>query len=115
MQRMGKTSGKQPKSKTLGVPSAKRSRKPKPARCLWCGEPIDGKFAKQFCNFVCLGLAFRERMERQAMAAGEPPLPDRPTECLPGTPGKVEVLAERFRKGQSLWHPQDAHFQPTAY
>ncbi len=64
---------------------------------------------------MCLALAYRDRMERKDRSRGEPPLPPRPTEQLPGTPGKVEVLAERFRKGQSLWHPQDAHFQPTAY
>lgn len=34
--------------------------------------------------------------------------PDEPTEHPPASPEKVDVLAERARLGQSLWHPQDA-------
>lgn len=35
-------------------------------------------------------------------------LPDCATVCLPGTPGKVEVLAERARRQEELFHPADA-------
>lgn len=31
-----------------------------------------------------------------------------PTEAAPGTPEKMEVLAERARRRQRLWHPLDA-------
>jgi hypothetical protein len=31
-----------------------------------------------------------------------------PTSALPGTREKVEVLTDRARRGQVLWHPQDA-------
>jgi limonene-1,2-epoxide hydrolase len=31
-----------------------------------------------------------------------------PTQALPGTEEKVEILAERARLGLSLWHPRDA-------
>jgi len=31
-----------------------------------------------------------------------------PTDALPGTPEKIEVLEERARRGQALWHPLDA-------
>jgi hypothetical protein len=31
-----------------------------------------------------------------------------PTQAAPGTPEKVDVLAERARLGLSLWHPHDA-------
>lgn len=31
-----------------------------------------------------------------------------PTAALPGTSEKVDILAERARRGLSLWHPQDA-------
>lgn len=31
-----------------------------------------------------------------------------PTEHLPGTKGKVQVLMERARRGEDLWHPEDA-------
>lgn len=33
-----------------------------------------------------------------------------PTTALPGTPEKVEVLAQRFARGESLHHPDDARF-----
>ena len=29
------------------------------------------------------------------------------TVALPGTPEKLDVLAERLRKGLPLWHPSD--------
>jgi hypothetical protein len=35
-------------------------------------------------------------------------LPVTPTVALPGTPEKVEILAQRARLRQSLWHPEDA-------
>jgi hypothetical protein len=35
-------------------------------------------------------------------------VPDAPTDALPGSPEKVRVLAERFRRGDALWHPLDA-------
>jgi hypothetical protein len=35
-------------------------------------------------------------------------LPGAPTTALPGTPEKVEVLIQRARLRQSLWHPADA-------
>lgn len=31
----------------------------------------------------------------------------RPTKALPGTKGKIRVLARRFQLGQNLWHPLD--------
>jgi hypothetical protein len=39
---------------------------------------------------------------------GEPRLPPTPTDALPGSPEKVEVLMERAHLGVALWHPQDA-------
>lgn len=39
--------------------------------------------------------------------APPPPLPDLPTTALPGTEEKVNVLAERARLGETLWHPLD--------
>jgi hypothetical protein len=40
-----------------------------------------------------------------------------PTEALPGTESKLEVLGERLRQGLPLWHPNDRrHYseQPDA-
>ncbi len=31
------------------------------------------------------------------------------TRAMPGTPDKLDVLAERVRLGQPLWHPADRH------
>jgi hypothetical protein len=39
---------------------------------------------------------------------GQTVLAARPTTAAPGSPEKVEVLAERARLGLSLWHPLDA-------
>jgi hypothetical protein len=39
---------------------------------------------------------------------GPAPLPETPTEALPGSPEKLAILAERARRKQSLWHPADA-------
>jgi len=39
------------------------------------------------------------------------PLPDEPTDALPGTEAKVEVMRARFAERQSLWHPEDARGQ----
>lgn len=32
----------------------------------------------------------------------------RPTDAPPGTRAKLEVMAERVRKGWPLWHPEDS-------
>lgn len=37
----------------------------------------------------------------------------KPTSELPGSEGKVRVLIERARSGQSLWHPLDATNDPA--
>lgn len=39
---------------------------------------------------------------------GQPPLPDEPTDALPGSEEKIRVLMERAAKGQALFHPDDA-------
>jgi hypothetical protein len=31
------------------------------------------------------------------------------TKALPGTDEKLEILAERVRRGLPLWHPSDRH------
>jgi hypothetical protein len=39
---------------------------------------------------------------------GKVALPHAPTSAMPGSPEKVEVLAQRARLRQNLWHPLDA-------
>jgi hypothetical protein len=35
-------------------------------------------------------------------------LPAQPTDAMPGTEEKVQVLEQRVRNGEGLWHPADA-------
>ena len=43
-----------------------------------------------------------------------PPLPEQPTAAPPGSPEKVEGLAERASLWQKLWHPKDAAADPDS-
>ena len=36
------------------------------------------------------------------------PPPPSPTAAVPGTPGKIDEMARRYRRGESLYHPADA-------
>lgn len=47
-------------------------------------------------------------LETQDEAGYRPSGLPSPTTCPPGSPGKIEALAERFMKGQVLHHPEDA-------
>ena len=38
---------------------------------------------------------------------GEPTVNLKATGAMPGTQEKLEILAERLRLGQPLWHPSD--------
>jgi len=42
---------------------------------------------------------------------GNAPTACEPTTAAPGTPEKLEVMAERARMRQRLWHPFDAEFE----
>ncbi len=45
---------------------------------------------------------------------GTRPLPAFPTNAAPGSPEKIEVLAERAQLKLNLWHPDDAtHATPA--
>ena len=41
---------------------------------------------------------------------GNAPIACEPTTAAPGTPEKMEIMAERARMRQRLWHPFDAEF-----
>jgi hypothetical protein len=43
----------------------------------------------------------------------DPPLAE-PTDALPGTPEKLDVLRERYERGHCLWHPADRGPEPEA-
>lgn len=57
-----------------------------------------------------VGKAYRSPVGRRAARN----LAARPTSARPGTPEKVEVLADRARQGVSLWHPLDACQSPRS-
>jgi len=40
---------------------------------------------------------------------GKAEMPE-PTDALPGSPEKLQILEDRARRGQYLWHPLDARF-----
>lgn len=42
-----------------------------------------------------------------ALFAGAAPLPDHPTVCVPGSEGKIRVMAARAAQGRSIFHPLD--------
>jgi hypothetical protein len=42
------------------------------------------------------------------------PLPADVTDHLPGTPGKLTVLAERVARREQLFHPLDAKLPPPS-
>lgn len=45
---------------------------------------------------------------------GTPPEPVRATDAEPGSEEKIRVLAERVRRRESLWHPEDARVETPA-
>jgi hypothetical protein len=53
-----------------------------------------------------------EMVAVDSMARRDPA--QQPTDCTPGSKGKLEVLAERVRSGQELWHPEDRRLNANA-
>ncbi len=47
-----------------------------------------------------------------ANSPGPLPLPAAATAARPGTEEKIAVLAERVRRREALWHPNDAKLNP---
>ena len=61
--------------------------------------------------FCCFNSAARDLYPlapRVREAPGGGRLPAEPTAELPGTPGKVRVMAERVARREALFHPDDA-------
>lgn len=50
---------------------------------------------------------FPSELARYVMR-GSMPIPATPTDARPGSPGKIEVMAERMARRQYLHHPDDA-------
>lgn len=74
----------------------------KPIRCPICGNRVF--FVPcQFCCCIPDSVAYTDVQD-------DAPTSSRPTRFLPGTPGKLMVLAARAALGESLWHPEDGRW-----
>ena len=74
--------------------------------CRHCGDK-----KRRECNFLlCRDCYFRPKILSQytLLTFKSKPTPESPTKHSPGTPEKIAILAERFARGESLWHPEDA-------
>lgn len=50
----------------------------------------------------------RDKKPKPRRKGGQPELPPFPTHFMPGTEGKIEVMAGRVKKRLQLYHPLDA-------
>lgn len=85
-------------------------------RCLHCGE-VRACRSRGLCWACYYSPGVRPRYPRDCRGAGNVGLannnrvpaaaPDSATSARPGSPEKIEVLAERVRAGRLLWHPDD--------
>ena len=70
-----------------------------------------GTRPRGLCRQCYFDLARRELHARKSPAAddfhGEAPLPDEPTDALPGSPEKMQILIGRAALRQQLHHPDD--------
>ena len=83
--------------------------------CQHCGHAKAGR-PRGLC-WTCFYLpGVRERYAvsdspyaRRGLANGNrnAPLPESPTDALPGSEAKIAILAERARRREALFHPQD--------
>jgi hypothetical protein len=83
--------------------------------CPCCGRPCrPGLLRRAQARLVCFWCWRRllYPQERRPVTAapdyGPPPPPVAPTSALPGTPAKLQVLEQRARYRQPLFHPLDA-------
>ena len=53
------------------------------------------------------GNVFEQIVKHGNDAGWEPPRESEPTNALPGSEEKIEVMAERLRRGETLLHPDD--------
>lgn len=83
--------------------------------CVHCGRRV-GDRPRGLCAACYYVPALRQRYavrpsKFNAQGSGlVPPTrpPAVPTEALPGTPEKVEVMRQRLERGEALYHPEDA-------
>lgn len=89
-----------------GVPVDAAAPLPNDAR-IRCTEGHETKF------IPCVQCAAKCKRENRCKAESSPKLkPCQPTQALPGTKAKVQVFKTRLKKGQSLYHAEDAMMLP---
>ena len=90
--------------------------------CLLCGQTKPHK-SRNLC-LACyqrpesdpLKIETRHRVERDTQSIFTPTgLADHPTEYLPGSNEKMEVMAQRLQDGREIHHPDDAAITPDCY
>lgn len=90
--------------------------------CLLCGQTKPHK-SRNLC-LACyqrpesdpLKIETRHRVERDTQSIFIPTgLPDHPTEFLPGSNEKMEVMAQRLIDGKEIHHPDDAALTPDCF
>lgn len=90
--------------------------------CLLCGQTKPHK-SRNLC-LACyqrpesdpLKIETRHRVERDTLSIFIPTgLPDHPTEFLPGSNEKMEVMAQRLIDGREIHHPDDAALTPDCF
>ncbi len=83
-------------------------------RCRHCQQLKRYLRPRQLCHACFADLAIRRRYPRCQRApqygdlCGNRPLPARPTDAPPGSPGRIAALMERAARCESLFHPADA-------
>ena len=92
---------------TTNLPPSLRPRR-KGGVCPLCGGPTSCRRVARCWRCVGRRAPFRSRVAERVAVGESIPTPQRPTECLPGTPGKLLVMADRAERGEQLFHPDDA-------
>lgn len=81
--------------------------------CQACGQKrkVDRQKVCRFCRDkpeVALNVTANWAINADQESYFEAPYPEKPTAHLPGSPEKMEVMAERALKREKLFHPADA-------
>lgn len=103
-------------AKVRRVEDSKRAWQSKLVRCVHCRRKRQRK-CRGLCSTCWRDESIRDRfpptkvyhrrIPEEITDVKERPLPKKPTTVFPGA-GKIDVLAQRFARGEALFHPGDA-------
>lgn len=88
-------------------------RRAKRRKCRQCGQKrqLNRQRVCTFCQknpVPVLNASPNWAIDADQEAYFEAPYPETPTTCMPGSPGKVEVMIARAERREKLFHPKDA-------